>query len=262
MEEIAGKTYNFSEKEERGLVFEELKINHRVQIESENDDPALRSIKGIVLGFEENSVILVTDFGELVEIDKNKILSITKISFDKIVADALMKLKNHYNEIYELEMKLKSAKEREPQLISNLYDANFLSKFNIRGAKNRLDNSIDKELLEFHKDPLSFKVYFSSNPDNQIEIYIKVFNTFEYYNLDEIGDVEKIIRVHAPNVKDVIEKSFHLETKVEELEKKVVHEKDSFYSVVTVYRMKVDITKENFLQIREEIKKGLMRLKK
>lgn len=249
-------------KEEAFLIFDDYKVNNRVQIESENEDPTLRNVKGIILGISPNSIILVTDFGQLVEIHEHKILSVTKISFDKIVSDALTELKNHFNEIYELELKLKDVRADESTLVASLFDANFLAKFNIIGAKNRLDNSVGKEWLAFSKDVLSFKVYFMSNPNNQIEIYIKVFNTFEYYNLDEIGDVDKIIRVHAPNVKEFIRKSFNLNTHVEELEKKVIHENDSFYSVSTEYRMKVDVSQESFLEIREEIKKGLKKLRK
>ncbi|PLS15093.1 hypothetical protein CVD28_24910 [Bacillus sp. M6-12] len=244
------------------MIFDDFKINNRVQIESENEDPTLRNVKGIVLEISSNTIVIVTDFGQLLEINASKILSVTKISFDKIVSDALTELKNHFNEIYELEMKLKAVRENESALVANLFDANFLSKFNIVGAKNRLDNSIEKELLTFSKDTLTFKAYFLSNPNNQIEIYIKVFNSFEYYNLDEIGDVDKIIRVHAPNVKDVIQKSFSFDTKVEELDKKVIHEKDSYYNVLTEYRMKVDVSQDNFLEVREEIKKGLIKLRK
>jgi hypothetical protein len=244
------------------LIFDDYKVNNRVQIEYENENPTLRNVKGIILGISPNAVILVTDFGQLVEIHEHKILSITKISFDKIVSDSLTELKNHFNDIYELEMKLKDVRENESELVANLYDANFLSRFNIVGAKNRLDNSIERELLEFTKDVLTFKVHFQANPNNQIEIFWRVFNTFEYYNLDEIGDVDKIIKIHAPNVKDFIQKAFPFDSKVEELEKKVVHEKDSLYSVSTEYRMKVDVTQDNFLSVREELKKGLKKLKK
>ncbi|WCK57628.1 hypothetical protein PP175_26560 (plasmid) [Aneurinibacillus sp. Ricciae_BoGa-3] len=240
--------------------FDEIKINNRLQIESENTDHTLRNVKGIVLGVSAHSVILVTDFGQLVEIDEDKILSITKITFDKIVSDALTDLKNHFNDIYELEMKLKYIKENEQTLRDKLFDANFLAKFNIKGAKNRLDNSIDKELLSFEKE-LIYKISFDSNPNSEIEIFIQVFNNFEYYNLNP-GEVDKIIRTHAPNIKDVIEKCFAFQSDIEEIEKKVVHEKDSMYSVCTLYRLKVEVTEVTFLSIREEIIKGLMKLKK
>lgn len=244
------------------MIFDDFKVNNRVQIEYENEDPTLRNVKGIILGFSSNAVILVTDFGQLTEIHEHRILSITKISFDKVVSDALTELKNHFNEIYELEMKLKEVRSGETALVNSLFDANFLSRYNISGAKNRLDNSIDKELLSFTKNNLTFHVRFKANPNNQIEIYWKVFNTFEYYNLDEIGDVDKIIKVHAPNVKDIIQKAFPFDSRIEELEKKVVHEKDSMYSVSTEYRMKVDVSEENFLSVREDIRKGLSKLKK
>lgn len=244
------------------LIFDEFKVNNRVQIEYENEDPTLRNVRGIILGISSNAVILVTDFGQLLEIHEHTILSITKISFDKIVSDALTELKNHFNEVYELELKLKEVRGGEIELVNNLYDSNFLSRFNIAGAKNRMDNSVDSDLLSFRKDNLTFKVCFKANPNNQIEIYIKVFNSFEYYNLDEIGDVDKIIKIHAPNVKDVIQKAFPFESRVAEIEKKVVHENESMYSVSTEYRMNVDVTADNFIAVREDIRKGLLKLKK
>ena len=241
--------------------FEDIKINNRLQIECENEDPILRNIKGIVLDVGRHSVILVTDFGSLIEIDKDNILSITKINFDKIVSDALMELKNYYTEKYELEIKLKKLKEREDFLIGSLYDANFLAKFNVVGAKNRLYKSIDKDLLKFTKDLLEYQICFEPNPDDMIEIRIRVFNYFEYYNSEKI-DTEKIIKVHAPREKDVIEKSFNLEGNVEELDNQVVHDKDNWYSVSTNYRLCVSISQDNFLSVRDEIIKGLIRLRK
>lgn len=243
------------------MEFNDIKINNRLQIESENENSNLRNIRGIVLDIGRDSVILVTDFGELIEIDKDNILSITKINFDKIISDSLMELKNYYTEVYELEIKLKELKTGEGNLIRDLYDANFLSKFNTIGAKNRLDRSIDRSLLSFSKDMLDYQIWFEANPDSQVEIMVKVFNSFEYYN-SEMIDTEKIIKVHAPDEKDVIEKSFNLEGTVETLDKHVVHDKDSWYSVFTNYRLCIDVTQDNFLVIREEIIKGLEKLRK
>lgn len=243
------------------MIFNEIKPNNRLQFECENENPLLRNVKGIVLGVVETSIIIVTDYGDLLEIPEEKVLSITKINFDKIVSDNLTEIKNHYSEIYEMEMKLEELKKNEGKLRNNLYDANFLAKFNIFGSKNRLDSSIDSSLIDFKKDTLEFKTSFVANPNNQIELIIKVFNSFEYYNLDEVGDVDKIIRVHAPNVKDVIEKSFSFKCLVEELEKKVAHENESIYSVSTLYKMKIDVSEQNFLSVRDEIVKGLIKLK-
>ncbi|MDF2880042.1 MAG: hypothetical protein K0R54_599 [Clostridiaceae bacterium] len=242
--------------------FNEIKINNRLQIECESENTAMRNVKGIVLQVDDGELILVTDFGELASIPEDKVLSITKINFDKIVSDSLTDVKNHYNEIYELTNKIKQLQSNEKNLKETLYDANFLAKFNIVGAKNRIENSIDNSLFSFKRDVLTFKTSFSSNPNSQIELNIQVFNTFEYYNLDEIGDVDKIIRIHAPNVKDEIKKSFSFNSKVHELDKKVVHEQDSIYSVSTLYKLYIDVTQENFLQVRDEIINGLNKLKK
>lgn len=242
--------------------FKDIKPNNRLQIECENEDAVYRNIKGIVLAVGDKSAILVTDFGEQVEIFEENMLSITQINFPKVVSDALVDLKAYFTEKYELEYRLKELQKKEDGLKHELYDANFLSRFNINGAKNRLDKSIDPSLLYFQKDVLSFRIYFESNPNSQIEIKCLVANQFEYYNLDEIGDVEKIIRVHAPNVKDLLEKCFPFASKPVELEKKVVHEQDSLYSVRSLYQMNADVTQENFLSMRAEIIKGLNRLRK
>ena len=47
----------------------------------------------------------------------------------------------------------------ENDLINNLFDANFLSKFNTFGAKNRIEKSVDKNLLSFKKDIKTLKNY-------------------------------------------------------------------------------------------------------
>ena len=243
------------------MQFNGIKSNNRIQLECEHDNPIYRNVKGIVVEVGEKSLILVTDFGELMEVFEDKVLSITPITFPKVVSDSLMKIKNYYTEIYELEFKLKSLREQEGVHKEELFDANFLSKFNVRGAKNRLDKSIDHSLLQFSKEPLSYRISFDSNPNEQIELYVMVSNQFEYHNLD-MHDTDKIIRVHAPSVKELLEKSFPFASKPRELEKNVFHEGENNYSVRTSYRMTIDVNQDNFLEIRNKLVNGLKRLRK
>lgn len=243
------------------MQFNGIKSNNRIQIECEHDNPIYRNVKGIVVEVGEKSLILVTDFGELMEVFEDKVLSVTQITFPKVVSDSLMKIKNYYTDIYELEYKLKGLREEEQSYKEDLFDANFLSKFNVRGAKNRLDKSIEPSLLTFCQEPLTYKISFDSNRNEQIELHVLVSNHFEYHNLD-MHDTDKIIRVHAPNVKELLEKSFPFATKPQEIEKNVVHEGDSMYSVRTSYRMNIDITQDNFLEVRKQLIKGLNRLRK
>lgn len=244
------------------MEFRDVKPNNRLQLEVESEDPTLRNLRGIVLALGDMSIILVTDYGELIEIYEDKVLSISSVSMPKPVSDVMTDIKNHFAEVYELETKLKELREKEPELKQSLFDANFLSKFNISGAKNRLDKSIDPSLMNFGKDDVSYRVYFQSNPNSQIEIMIQVGNQIDYPQLDEIRDVDKIVRVHAPNVKELLEKCFPFASKPQEMEKKVVHEQDSLYSVRTLYKLNVDVTKDDFLEVREQIKKGLKKLQK
>ncbi len=242
--------------------FNEIRPNNRLQIEYESSSPVTRSVKGIVLDVLDGHIILITDYGDLLEIYEDKVLSLTKINFDKFVSDTLSEIKAYHLEIYELEQKLKTLKLQEPELRSKLYDSNFLSKFNIVGAKTRLENSIDKSLLDFVSNELTYKISFDANPNEQIELNIVVSKSFEYYNINKTSDVEKIKRIHAPNVKDVIEKSFAFKGEVKEIEKGVMHESDSNYCVSVFYKLFIDVTVDNFLKVREEIIKGLMKLKK
>ncbi|WCF11425.1 hypothetical protein NDS46_31195 (plasmid) [Paenibacillus thiaminolyticus] len=243
------------------MEFRDIKPSNRLQIEYESGEPSLQIYRGIVLARGEKSIILVSDYGELVEIYEDKILSISSITMSKLISDAMIELRNHYSEIYELELKLKELRSKELQLKQSLVDANLLSKFNISGAKNRLDKSIDQALLCFEKDELSYRIYFESNPNNQIEVIIQVSNHIDYPQLDEVRDVEKIVRVHAPNIRDLLVKCFPF-SKPQEIEKKVIHEEGSIYSVRSIYQINVDVTKDSFLDIRELIKKGLKKLRK
>ena len=241
------------------MILNDIRANMRVQVECEHSSPAYRNMRGIVLAIEENTLHLVTDFGELVELHEDKIINVQQIQFPKIISDSLVQLRNHFQELYELKKQIKLRKQQEQQLIYQLFDANFLARFNIHGAKTRLDNSIPADLRYFKKDTLTFDIHFESNPNNQIELHFIISNHFEYYNLAD-GKMEQITRIHAPQYKDILNKAFPYATTVEEGESKVVHEQDSFWHVRTFYCVKIDVTQGNFLAVRERIIKSLQSL--
>lgn len=243
------------------MQFNGIKPNNRIQLECEHEDPIYRNVRGIVVEVGEKSLILVTDYGDLIEIFEDKVLSVTPITFPKVVSDSLVKIKSYYTDIYDLEFKIKVLKEEEERYKEELFDANFLSKFNVRGAKNRLDKSIEPSLLTFLQEPLSYRIFFDSNPNEQIELHVWVANQFEYHNLD-MHDTDKIIRVHAPNIKELLEKSFPFCSKPQELDKQVVHEGEAIYSVRTSYRLNLDITQDNFLEMRDLLINGIKKLSK
>jgi hypothetical protein len=244
------------------MEFKDIKMNNRLELEVESENPALRNIRGIVLAVGDHFLILVTDYGESLEVLEDRILSISSVSMPKLVSDCMTEMKNHYAEMYDLELRLKALREQEVKLKQALYDANFLSRFNIFGSKNRLDKSVDPNLLTFEREALSYRTSFESNRNEQIEILVKVSNELDYPDLDEVRDVDKIIRVHAPQAGGLLEKCFPFASKPQELEKKVIHEKDSLYSVETLYRLNVDVSRDTFLDVRESIIKGLIRLRK
>lgn len=243
------------------MEFQEIQINNRLQIDVETQINGLDTYKGIVIDKNDYSLMLVTDFGKLITINKNDILSITKINFDRVISTSILNIKNYYQEKKELEDKLKKLNQKENKLIEDLFDANMLSRFNITGAKNRLDKSIPNNLLNFNRGTYTYNIYFSCNPNDEIEIIFKASNTFEHYSSENI-DIDKIIRVHSPKENDVIEKSFNSLGKLIEIEKSAVHEEGNIYTAFTIYKMFVSVNVDNFIDVRKKIIKGLNMLKK
>lgn len=243
------------------MQFKEVQINNRLQIDVETVKLGLNTYKGIIIDINDSILTMATDFGELVTINKNDILSITKINFDRIVSTSMINIRNYYQEKKELKDRLRELKKQKKGLIEDLFDANMLAKFNMTGVKNRLDKSIPKDLLSFNKGAYCYNIYFSHNSDNKIEVVFKISNTFEHYAFENI-DMDKIIKVHAPNEKDTIEESFNNLGKIIEIEKNVIHKKDNIYTVFTIYKISIEIDVDNFIDIKEIIKEDLNKLKR
>jgi hypothetical protein len=68
------------------MQFDGIKPNNRIQIECEHENPTYRNIKGIVVDVSDISLILVTDFGELLEISEQDVLSVQTVVFPKVVS--------------------------------------------------------------------------------------------------------------------------------------------------------------------------------
>ena len=243
------------------MEFKDVEVNNRLQIDIETREKGLETFRGIVIDKNDYELMLVTDFGKLVTINKNDILSIIKISFDRAISNSLINIKNYYQEKKELEKRLEELIKQEDKLIQDLLDANMLARFNIAGAKNRLDKSVPKNLLNFKRGTYDYKVCFSYNGNSEIEVIFKVSNTFEHYNPEKV-EVDKLVRVHAPNEKDVIEKSFDYLGLVKEIEKSAVHEKSNIYIVFSIYKMFVEVNEDNFIEVRKKIIKGLEKLRR
>lgn len=243
------------------MEFKDVEVNNRLQIDIETREKGLETFRGIVIDKNDYELMLVTDFGKLVTINKNDILSIIKISFDRAISSSLTNIRNYYQEKKELEKRLEELMKQEDKLIEDLFDANMLARFNIAGAKNRLDKSVPKNLLSFKRGIYDYKVCFSYNGNSEIEVIFKVSNTFEHYNPEKV-EVDKLVKVHAPNEKDVIEKSFNYLGLVKEIEKSAVHEKSNIYIVFSIYKMFVEVNKDNFIEVRKKIIKGLERLRR
>ena len=86
-------------------------------------------MKGIVLATTEDKIVFITDKGDRVELDKDKILFAEKNNFEKIISDNLTITKNYYLEIYNLEKKLEELKLQQEEHKQRMFDSKFISKF-------------------------------------------------------------------------------------------------------------------------------------
>ena len=251
------------------MPYSEVAINNRIEViievEIQNtngeSDRELRSHRGLVMEIDEAYMILVSELGEVLEIERNDIICINRISFDKQISAVITKIKTYYQEKMELKEKLRELDELEPELMEELYDANLLAKFNIYGARNRLNKSISREFFNFNRGSYKYIVKLDCNPNSEIELYFKVYNNTTHYSSDNI-DLDKMIRVHAPDDKGVIEKAFNSLYKVEELKKYVEHEIDDIYNVISTYKVNIEITEAIFVDKRDEICESLNNLRK
>lgn len=245
---------------------EDVKVNSRVQIEREilrgesYSGGIIETYKGIVMEVAKDRIILVSDYGEEVHIRKDDILSIGKFVFDKNVSASMNKLKAFYLEKRELIKRLQELTRKEKELVETLLDSNMIAKFNILGAKNRLIKSIDKSLLEFTRGLYLYAVTFHVGEKDHLEIAFKVSNVLEHY-LHEI-EVDALIRTHAPQEKELLEKIFHEIGKIEDVENCVNHVEGNIYEVISRYRLKVELTKDNYIETRAAIINGLIGLRK
>ena len=61
----------------------EISANNRLEIEYLSDDSFKRNMKGIVLATTEDKIVFITDTGDRIELDKDKILFAEKNNFEK-----------------------------------------------------------------------------------------------------------------------------------------------------------------------------------
>lgn len=240
------------------MKFNEIRANNRLEIIQENNIASLRTVQGIVLKKENDKIILISVQGEVLEIPKYKILSITKINFDRVVSEKIVQLKKLYEEIILYEARLKALKERTPASIADLQDANFISCFNIEGAKHRLEHSIEPKLLRF-ENRLLYEISFDTLQNTHINVIIKIKNKFK--NDENISDVEKLKELYCPDEKEVLDKIFSYATQIFLSEKEIVVEQQQLYCANSTYIISVDVNKENFLRRRKEIRRSLFSLR-
>lgn len=242
------------------LKYGDLRTNNRVQINMENPIPSLRQIQGLILKKETDKIILITVQGEIMEIRKTAILSITKINFGRVVSQKMVQLKKLYEEIISLEARTRVLKERTPSMISELQDANFINSFNIEGAKHRLEHSIEDKLL-FFENRLIYEIAFDTLQNTHINVIIRISNKFKIGDDEKDFDIENLKKNYCPDEKNVLDKIFNYSTQVFLSEQEIVYQEDKDYIAYSTYIISVDINQDNFLRRRKEIRKSLFSLR-
>lgn len=240
----------------------ELAETNRIQVDVEYNDESshrIESYKGMVYEVEKNCLHMITDFGLLISIDSEDILNITKISIDKNVASGINAVRKYYKEKQELETRLDALNSKEQKIIQSLLDVNMLSKFNIEGAVNRMQKSMDASLFKFERNNLHHDISLDSDENSQIIMTILVSDYIEHY-LHEF-DTDKLIRSNAPDEKTLLTDIFAPIGKVIEKKKTVAHMQEMIYKITTEYRVTTKVTKQNFLEVRKKIIDALKQLK-
>lgn len=240
--------------------FELLKQGNYVEINCMNSEPYKRCIRGIVVEVTENSSTIITDVGTMIDIELSNILSVEEHEFKKLVKEKLDELRLYLEEKHELERKLELIQQNEKSVVENLTDAHFLSRFNIIGAKNRLDETISQELLNFNRNMYTYNIEFQPNYNNQIEVIIKVSTNIEHLSVEK-PEVEKMIKAYAPKEASLIKKIFKV-NEVQTVKQNAYNLQGSWYKVYSVYSLALDVEKSNFMKVRDKIRKALFELQK
>lgn len=240
--------------------FELLKQGKYVEINCMDTEPYRRCIRGIVVEVTENKSTIITDVGTMLVIEIANILSVEEYEFKELVKEKLDELMLYFEEKHELERKLESIKQNEQHVVENLTDAHFLSKFNIIGAKNRLDETIAPEMLNFNRNMYEYNIEFQPNYNKQIEIIIKVSTNIEHMSVEK-PEVEKMIKAYAPKEASLIKKIFKV-SEVQTVKQNAYNLQGSWYKVYSVYSLVLDVEKTNFIKIRDKIRKALFELQK
>lgn len=239
----------------------EVRPNLRIQLEIEHKEPSYRMVRGIVIDHTEDLILLVTDFGEVMEIRAEEILSLATTNFPRAVSSVLQELRNTQEEIYQIKQGIKEKENEIEVMLESLKDAHFLSKYNVQGAKNRLEHSILPEERTFKSKNLQFQLHFSSNGNEEIELHIHAMELIDYPQFDEEKDVEKLVRAYAPDLKEWLQKIFN-KCKTNKLkEQGVRHVKETSYHVFSAYSLAFESDEQTFLSVREHIKQGIVKLR-
>ena len=241
----------------------EISANNRLEIEYLSDDSFKRNMKGIVLATTEDKIVFITDTGDRIELDKDKILSAEKNNFEKIISDNLTITKNYYLEIYNLETKLEELKLQQEEHKQRMFDSKFISKFNIIGATNILNNYL-KDFNTFRIGDSVFTIDFYNEDNNENEVFIKILGAkkFEFYNTENKEDLNRAMETYAPNKQKELEIIFPFIQYIFIERRHLERVSDDVFKAVTLYNGTIKLNKDNFVDIRNELKKSLQRLNK
>lgn len=242
------------------MIQHEIKANQRIQIELEHEDASYRCLKGIVVGVTSHTIVLLTDFGEAIEINQYDILSFATTNFSKPVSEVLQEMRNHYETIYGLKQEINEREYEFYQLKDELKDAHFLSRFNTVGARTRIEHTLPEHLKQFKAKDFEYEIYFEVSNDSQIEMNISVRKVIDYPQLNMDRDRDKIISAYAPDILEWLKKLFKART-IEVKEKNILHIEENLYAIKTKYKLSFDVDKDNFLVFRKTLFDSIEKLK-
>lgn len=242
------------------MSFQYLKCDEIVQIQINDPNHEFNLVVGIILGIEENEVVVLTNTGNILKLNSNYFLNVLRCDLDNYVEQKLEELRDFYIEMNTLKYNLEKMKYYEKEMVSQLVDATFLSNYSLEGAKNRIISSLDPILFSFYKNMCSYKISVKTGFGENLELYVNIINHVNHNN-NTLVNREIMIKRYAPNEEICLKNCFkgcsvYLENQ------DYCHVEMDDYKVYSTYKIIVPINCETFLQQREFLRNSLYQLRK
>lgn len=241
-------------------------VKSKVEIRTNDKCPTYRKHRGIILEALDDEICLLSEEGQLINIDAKDIIYIKKTSFDRNVSDALNKLYKVHEKLIEQFQNidyLNSLKEKCENLLS---DAHMLSEFNLYGAIRNIKDTLSSSTWNGRPKKESEKSSFVFDIHEDDGYILLEFRVSKYIDLkiDEntsSSDFNKVMTdVKKENTRNLSEKSklfFPNSIRIDFKDEHMKHISAKGYLFEAKYLIRYSVNHENFKERKKEIIQGV-----